>query len=455
MVSSGVRRSAQLSRITLVGRRRRVDLVLPSDEPIGVLLPDILRLLDDKVSPRPTVRHLVTTDGTVLPQESTLASSGITDGSVLRLVHAQNAPSAPVVHDVADEVAEDLDLRAWRWRPAARRWTAGAATLGLAVAASVFARVSLGPGAVVPWIAGVAVVAALAGVAAGRFGNRGLATALLVTSGAVGMLAGWAAADAQVWPVAALWSVVGAVVAVTLVLLGVFSPVGRGGLVGAAVVVGVGAMWLAVVGLLGGVGSPLDRSRLGAVLAVVSVVALGVLPRFALGAAGLTRLDDRRAGGASVSRYAVVTAMAAAHRGLTVATLVVATSAAGAGWLALAEPSRWTVPVALLTAIVVASRARAFPLVAEVVGLLGAAAVVLVRLIGVWIGHAAHATAWPVLVLAAVALLPLGVLAVEPPDHLRIRLRRVTDLVEAVGVIALFPLVLGVFGVYARLLGAF
>jgi uncharacterized ubiquitin-like protein YukD len=128
-----------------------VDLVLPSDEPIGVLLPDVLQLLDDKVSAQPMLRHLVTADGTVLPQDSTLASAGITDGAVLRLVQAQNAPSAPVVHDVTDEVADDLDLRAWRWRPAVRRWTAGATVLGLAVTASVFARASVGPGAVAPW----------------------------------------------------------------------------------------------------------------------------------------------------------------------------------------------------------------------------------------------------------------------------------------------------------------
>jgi hypothetical protein len=93
--------------------------------------------------------------------------------------------------------------------------------------------------------------------------------------------------------------------------------------------------------------------------------------------------------------------------------------------------------------------------VAEVVVLFAAAVVVLVRLTAVWMDEAARATAWPAVVLGAVALLPLGVLAVEPPEHVRVRLRRAMDLVESVGVIALFPLTLGVFGVYARLLGVF
>jgi hypothetical protein len=137
-------RSAGLSRVTVVGDRRRVDVVLPSDEPVGRLLPDVLRLLDDPVAAPPMLRHLVTADGTVLPQEATLATAAVPDGAVLRLVRAQDAPPAPVVHDVTDEVADDLDLRGWRWRPAARRWTATLATLGLALVAGLLARAAWG-----------------------------------------------------------------------------------------------------------------------------------------------------------------------------------------------------------------------------------------------------------------------------------------------------------------------
>lgn len=58
-----------------------------------------------------------------------------------------------------------------------------------------------------------------------------------------------------------------------------------------------------------------EPTRLGAVLALFSVVSLGMLPRLALMASGLTALDDRRAGGTSVSRHHVHNALAAAHRG--------------------------------------------------------------------------------------------------------------------------------------------
>ncbi|MET7839175.1 hypothetical protein ABZT45_11210 [Streptomyces sp. NPDC005356] len=52
---------------------------------------------------------------------------------------------------------------------------------------------------------------------------------------------------------------------------------------------------------------------------------------------------------------------------------------------------------------------------------------------------------------------PLGVLLpdVRPAESVRLRLRRVGAVLESVGVIALLPLVIGVFGVYGRLLGTF
>ena len=37
--------AARYSRVTLVGARRRIDLVVPSTEPVGTLLPDLLRLV--------------------------------------------------------------------------------------------------------------------------------------------------------------------------------------------------------------------------------------------------------------------------------------------------------------------------------------------------------------------------------------------------------------------------
>lgn len=448
-------RRTELSRVTLVGDRRRVDIVLPADEPVGRLLPEVLRLVDDQVPERPMLRHLVTADGVVLGQDATLASASIPDGAVLRLVRERDVPAAPVVHDVTDEVAENLDVRAWRWSAAARQWTASAATLALAVAVGLLARRSLSDSGVATALTAAAALMALAGAGAARLRNRELGTTLVLTGGALGVLAAWAAADAHGWGGAARLAGVAGAVAVTLLLLGVSSAVGRGGLVGAGAVVVTGGVWELVGALQDGAHTDGGQARLGAVLAVVSVVALGLLPRIALTAAGLTGLDDRRSGGASVSRHEVETALAATHRGLVLAAVVTAVSATAAGLLAVTDPSPWTVPLTVVLAVVLLSRSRAYPLAAEVVALLAAAMVLLVRLVVLWIDAVDGKPYGPLAALGVAALLPLGVLTVRPPEHVRIRLRRVVDLVEAVGVVVLFPLVVGAFGVYERLLDAF
>lgn len=442
---------AEMSRVTLIGERRRADIVLPSDTPIGQLLPDILQLLDDRTASRPLTRQLITSDGSALPHDSTLASAGIGDGAVLRLVRAHAAPPAPVVHDVTDLVADSLDLQAWRWRPAARRAGAGVTTVSFAVIAALLARREFPLAALSGALAVVTVALLVAGALAARLGrgNRGLATALLSVSAGLAVLTAWTAADAYDWSGTLRLAAVAGAVALSLVLLGLFSPLGRGGLIGAVATVAVTGVWEGVAAV-----EP-DPARLGAVMAVFSVVLLGVLPRLALMASGLTALDDRRSGGVSVSRHDVGNALAATHRGLALATLVSSVSAAAAGWLlTLADrPTVWTVLLPSLVAVVLLSRARAFPLVAEVVALFAAAAVLVVRLVMLWMEHAGGAG--PILVLCAAALLPLLALSVEPPEHVRVRLRRTADLVESIGVVGLFPLAIGVFGMYGQLLNKF
>ncbi|MFD7554945.1 type VII secretion integral membrane protein EccD [Streptomyces sp. NPDC059533] len=451
MVSTATTSRAQLSRVTLVGERRRADIVLPSDTPIGQLLPDILYLLDDRAASRPMTRQLITSDGSALPHDSTLASAGIADGAVLRLVRTHSAPPAPVVHDVTDLVADDLDLQAWRWRPAARRASAGVATVAITVTAALLARREFTLGTLAGALAAVTVVLLAAGalVARNGRGNQGLSTALLLASGGLGVLTAWTAADANHWSgIVRLAAVAGSLV-VSLVMLGFFSPLGRGGLMGGAAVAVLTALWEAVAVVQD------DPARLGAVMALFSVVLLGLLPRLALMASGLTALDDRRSGGTSVSRHEVGNALAATHRGLALATIATAVSAAAAGWLLTlaAKPSVWTVALPALVAVVLLSRARAFPLVAEVVALFTAAAVLVVRLVMLWGEHGGGAG--PLAVLGVAALLPLLVLAVQPPDHVRVRLGRGADLVESVGMVGLFPLAVGVFGVYGQLLDKF
>ena len=71
----------------------------------------------------------------------------------------------------------------------------------------------------------------------------------------------------------------------------------------------------------------------------------------------------------------------------------------------------------------------------------------------VWMQHSGGAG--PLAVLCAAAVLPLLVLAVQLPEHVQVRLRRMADLVESIGIVGLFPLAFGVFGVYGQLLNQF
>ncbi|MER5785115.1 EsaB/YukD family protein [Streptomyces mobaraensis] len=441
----------RLSRVTLVAEHRRVDVVLPADESIGRLLPDVLRLLGDRVAGPPAARHLMTVDGTLLPQEGSLAEAGVADGAILRLVRIEDAPSAPVVHDVTDEVADDLGVRAWRWAPVARQWTAGVAAGLLAAVAALFAWDWTGATAVAAPLAGIAALAALLGAAAAAQGGGPLGTALVLVAGEIGTLAVWAAADGRGWSWQVRLAAFAAVWAWALVLLGLpKGPLGRGGLIGAGAVVVTAGVWEGVALLQH------DVARVGCVLVVVSAVALGALPRTALMAAGLTALDDRRAGGASVSRYEVRTALAAAHRGLVLATVTVAASVTAGGLMAVnGRFSPWGVALTAVAALVLFSRSRAFPLVPEVVTLLAGAGVLLVRLVLLWHEEGGGPAYGPMAALAVLALIPLGVLAVQPPEHVRVRFRRAADLAETLGLVALFPLAVGEFGVFERLLHQF
>jgi type VII secretion integral membrane protein EccD len=442
---------APVSRVTLASDGRRVDVVLPSEEPIGCLMPDILRLLGDARhgddSP-PRQQRLTTLDGRALSFEQSLAGAEVLDGTVLRLAGTADAPPAPLVHDVVEEVTEDIEGSAQRWGIGARRWTATAATAGLLANAGLAARLTVETRAAVVLLVGLAVAAVIAGVLVGSLGNEPVATALVLAGGAVGLVAVWAAADLFGWRDAVLASGIVAVVATVLGLSSYTAGLGTGGGVGAGMVIGLGGGWVA--GLLVGV----SLQPLAAVLAVVAVLALGLLPRVALTVSGLAGLDDRRSRGTSVSRHDVEVAIAATHRGLLTSTIVVASSAAVSGVVLADDLGPFTTPLAGVLAVALACRSRLFPLTWQVVSLLGAALATAAAVV-LSFASAMEGSVLPVVAAVATAGLPLLAMTSEPPEHIRVRLRRIVDRLEAAAVIGLIPLAIGVFGVYGRLTDVF
>jgi type VII secretion integral membrane protein EccD len=424
-------------------------MVLPSDQPVGLLLPDVLRLIDDRAEAPPQLRQLVTADGTVLRGDTTLTAARVPDGAILTVARVEDAPPAPVVHDVSEEVADDLRGRSWRWDAGPRRWTATVAALVATAAAGLLTREAFADDTAAVVLMAVAAALAILGGSIARAAHEPLGVALTLGGAVVGVTGGWSAAEAYDWPGWARWGFLTATAAAVVAVLGLTSSLGRGGLIGGGAGLVLAGLWTT------GAAAGLPSTRVAACMSVVVVGLLGILPRIALVTSGLATLDDRRSAGSPVARHDVRDALAAAHRGLVLATVAVAAAGAAAGLVLGRSVSGWTVPLSLLLAVVLLSRARTYPLALQVIALQAAAVAVLLALPLAWSFRTAEPPYGPLAAVAVGALLPLAALAFEPSEHVRVRLRRLADRLEAVAVIATIPVAIGVFGTYDRLLHVF
>jgi hypothetical protein len=200
--------------------------------------------------------------------------------------------------------------------------------------------------------------------------------------------------------------------------------------------------------------SHLGFSQLGAVAitGAVAVAVCGLLPRYALTASGLTGLDDQVVEGRLRRRDEVVQRVNEAYRSLTWATFAVAVPLAVTAARLLASPNLWAAGLGLVVVVVTALRTRSFPLAAEQVPLWFAVLVgTLAGVVDQPLWNSSEA-AW---ILTALAALVVVLVVMQPAAAARAYWRRTGNLVEAVAMVALVPLLLGLFGVYSDLLGAF
>lgn len=441
----------RLTRITVSGARRRADLVLPSDEPVGLLVPDLVAMVGVRAVDGPGAYQLATADGTVLDPAASLHDARVPDGAVVRLDTVAEAPPVPILHDVTDHVSDDADAKWGRWDPTALRWTATAVVVAGAVAAAFlvgnFARAGLIAAGGIVVLAGAAMASGAARGEASANPSRWRAAGVAVAWAGTGVaLVGCAVAVATV---AGRFALAADVVAVALAVIGVATGHRRAAALGAGMLGGQLVLWWALY--LAG----LPTGRLAAVVAVVTTGLLGLLPRVAIAISGLAALDDRQVADEPVTRLAAQTAVDAAHRGLALATIATAASAGLAGWLLAGSANPWAQALAGITALTLLLRLRAFPLTVEVIALVCAALVAIAGLLRLWLRLDPGAW-WAV---AATALAGSGValmlLAYRPRPHVRARARQLADRVEALAVVASVPVAVGVFGLYERLLATF
>lgn len=429
--------AAPYLRVTVLGGRRPADFVLPTNHPTALLVPQILDVVG--TADGTAAYELATPEGRVLPADAELAAAGLRDGVQLRLVEAAQAPPPPIVYDMVEVV--DHVVPRGVWSAVSRRWVLSLLAAVTWVVVAWIAAAGHPAEAVRLWwaAAAIGVVVSLGAAALERpeaAWSFGAAAVLLVASGLAG--------DARnAW----WWS---AVLALAVLVAGWC----RRRLVAPAATLGTGA-------LLGGLGYVLtralpDKAAAAAVVAIAALFIVGILPRAALAAAGVFRLDVEVGAGRRLPRRDALARVAEAHAALAGGLLV---AALGLGIaltvLAMTRPGVWTTGLTAVLVLAVALRARHFPLALERGALWLAAMVGIVGLVRSGL-HAAPRIE-PLVVLGAAALVGLLLLAAYTrlSDLRAAQLRRGAAVVETAAMLATVPVAVGVFGVYGDLLATF
>jgi len=434
----------EYTRVTVQGEGRKADLVLPDDEPVAAMLPDVLSLLreDRDRSARPVV--LVTTVGEQLDPSLTLAEQAVGHGTLLRVVRMDEAPPPPEVADVTDIAADAVQSRADVWRPV---WGVVAAAALAGVLAAFGADVAARTGTTLATLAGAAAAMTVFAAALGRreHGGPGVVSAAAAV-GVVAVLAHGLAgpgADGSLGATALVWFGLASVVVAVVGVVGFADrALGLGGAVGAALVAGVAATRAA----------GWDPGDTAAVAALLGTLLLGLLPGIAMSVSGLSGLDDRVVEGRRVPRTVAHRAVESTHRGLTWATVATAVVTGAASWTLAGEAGTWARLLAAAAGVVVLLRARTMPLAPQRLALLAAGVAPWLALL-VTLGRADPGRA---LTVAGVGVLALAlVVGRRPGEHALARLRRLANVAELLAVLALVPLLLAHLGVFADLVGTF
>ncbi|OLT17200.1 hypothetical protein BJF80_03240 [Serinicoccus sp. CUA-874] len=425
-------------RLTVVGRVRSADVVLPTDQPPAALLPELLDLLTE---PGEAVRLRLYTDvGHELSSHEPLAEQGLRDGQRVRIAPVTDAPAEPVVHDLVDRIS-GADVTGL-WTPTSARWVTAVLASALVLVA---AWLHDDPPGLLPWIALGGLVGA---VVAHALAARAVAWCLSVVAAVLGITALVTTGSRG----AALAVAVVGLATAGLLLAGMLTRHLR-----AAVTAVIALLALAGVAWLSrALGA--DPVQTAGVVGVVTLLLLGLLPRVSMIGSGLYAVDDRIVDGAEVQVRSVEATVAEAYAALTLTVVVTCTVLGCALWVlgAAAVDGGWIAVLGGLLALGAVVRARHFPMAAHRLAIWGAAIAGGVAL-GAEIARSDPASAfWVAAACVVVAAGLLGVpLLPRGSDVWAAQGRRAASAVERVCVLASLPVLIGAFGVYADLLGTF
>lgn len=433
----------QYTRLTFFGSRRTADIVLPDDEPVGALLPEVLDLLAESpaIGGAPT---LVTTVGERIDPDRSLECQDVAQGTMIRIVVEDDAPQTPEIADVTDTVGQVREARRDVWTS---RSTITSATAG-AVLASLFAVGTWtrnDPNIAPSLITAAALVAALA-VLAARRDVFGPAAVLAGVAGGTAIAALLAATEEL--PIVlrlsaitgALWLLVGAVIGVGARRASAIA----GASLGLVNAIGVSALALLAPGT--------DITLLAVLTAVVNVIALGLLPGIAAAASGLTRYDDLVIGGVATTRRVVESVVDDTFAALTWSLVAVLPPLALAVHALVSADGRWSFALGTCVSIVALLRVRMFPLALQKSLIL----MTVTLAVGFWFVPTSDVTDPTKIAIAlAVAVVLVITTLVSPAAVTIARVRRGLSTLEFLTVLALLPAALGALGIFGDLFGVF
>lgn len=156
---------AELSRVTVIAPKGRLDLALPPDVPLASLLPTLVRYAGENPVGAGDLRNgwvLARLGGRTLDNGRTAAEQDVRDGELLYLTPRGDVAQAMVFDDAVDAVATATQDRATRWQPhLARRLavTFAGAAFSASPAALLLAGRPLALGGVVGLVAGLVLLA--------------------------------------------------------------------------------------------------------------------------------------------------------------------------------------------------------------------------------------------------------------------------------------------------------
>ena len=469
-------RAPDLCRLTILAQSTQVDLALPADVPVALLIPGIVDMIrnhgntnefdeaPEQVEPENWV--LARIGRPPLSSTLSLTEHGVRDGELLMLESLTATAPTPLYDDIMYNVATVDADRYRRWTPAIARLM-GSAVAGVATTVGSFALLWSGAGEEDVIGAVAALFAAFLFLIAGTVTSRvyGDAPSALVLCGcslptafAAGVL--FVPGDLSAAHLLLGTTTAGATAVLALRVSGVGLALFTGAATAAAFVAPA-----ALVEVL----TDYPTRAIGAVVAAAALIGLAFAPRISMMLAKLP-LPNVPAPGTSVDpseddpsdnqvmpSFTALAALAQrARRYLT--GLVGATTAVTAGGALVAAEQGvdgiyWAgTSLALVCAAVLMFRGRTYASAEQAITLIGGgAAVVVALLVGAAVTSGQSLAVFGAAMVIAVAALSMGILA--PMHTFSPPLRRAVELIEYACVAAVLPLVCWVGDLYSMLRG--